>query len=72
MNSFEELFDRVKKYCVDSGGVQETAYNLWIKPIETKGFDGRQATLFFPTDFQKDIFLSNYEPLFKQAFKAIL
>ena len=69
--SFEDLFDSVKKYCVESGGVQETAYNLWIKPIETKGFDGKQVTLFFPTEFQKDTFLNNYETLFKQAFKAV-
>ena len=42
MNSFDELFDSVKKYCIESGGVQETAYNLWIKPIEAREFNGKE------------------------------
>ncbi|MCQ2464289.1 MAG: chromosomal replication initiator protein DnaA [Oscillospiraceae bacterium] len=66
--SFEELFEKVKKHCLDSGAVQETAYNLWIKPIETRGFDGKQVTLFLATEFQRDTFVSNYESMFRQAF----
>lgn len=72
MNSFDELFDSVKKYCIESGGVQETAYNLWIKPIEAREFNGKEAVLFVPSEFQKNVFTTNYEKLFKEAFKSIL
>ncbi len=69
--SFEEVFESVKKHCLDSGAVTETAYNLWIKPLETRGYDGKQVTLFFTTDFQKDIFVNNYEAMFRQAFSEV-
>ncbi|MBP0976633.1 MAG: chromosomal replication initiator protein DnaA [Oscillospiraceae bacterium] len=70
-NSFDELFEKVKKHCLDSGAVQETAYKLWIVPLEARDFDGKQVTLFFATDFQKNTFVSNYEATFKKAFLEV-
>ena len=44
----------------NSGAVQETAYKLWIVPLEARDFDGKQVTLFFATDFQKNTSSHSY------------
>ena len=58
-NSFDELFEKVKKHCLDSGAVQETAYKLWIVPLEARDFDGKQVTLFFAKLMNQDWTLKN-------------
>ena len=74
MNSFAEVFECVKQYCRNEGGVQDTAFGLWIKPLEPKYFDfeAKQAVFFITSEFQKNIFLTNYEKTFHDAFKSIL
>ena len=72
MNSFAEVFDVIKKYCLNEGQLVEAAYNLWIRPIEAKELDGNNAVLYVPSEFQKSVIQTNYEKLLKEAFKAVL
>lgn len=72
MNSFEEVFDCVKKYCLNSGKIIESAYNIWIDPITPVQLKGSKATLFVQSDFQKGIILQNFEGIIKEGFKNTL
>ena len=63
MNSFAEVFDVIKKYCLNEGQLVEAAYNLWIRPIEAKELDGNNAVLYVPSEFQKSVIQTNYEKL---------
>ncbi len=72
MNSFAEVFDAIKKYCLNEEQLVEAAYNLWIKPIEAKELNGNKAVLYVPSEFQKSVIQTNYEKLLKEAFKAVL
>ncbi|MCD7801115.1 MAG: chromosomal replication initiator protein DnaA [Ruminococcus sp.] len=72
MNSFEEVFDCVKKYCLTSGKIIESAYNIWIEPISAVELNGSKAILFVQSDFQKGIILQNFESILKDGFEATL
>lgn len=72
MNSFEEVFDCVKKYCLTSGKIIESAYNIWIDPISALQLDGSKAILFVQSDFQRSIILQNFENVIKEGFENTL
>lgn len=72
MNSFEDVFARVKEYCLTDGGLSEVAVKLWIGSLNPTHLSGSVAAFTVQSDFQRDIVLSNYENLLKQAFEAIL
>ena len=72
MESFEELFEMVKKYCTDKGDVSSIAIKTWIEPLEPIEFSGSKAVFFVQSEFQKATILSNYEWLLKEAFKNIV
>lgn len=72
LNSFEEVFDCVKQYCLASGKIIESAYNIWIEPISALQLDGSKAILFVQSDFQKGIILQNFEGIIKEGFKNTL
>lgn len=72
MNSFAEVFEAIKKYCLNEGQLGETAYTLWIKSIETKELSGNKAVLYVSSEFQKSVIQTNYEKLLHEAFRAVL
>lgn len=72
MNSFEDVFARVKEYCLTTGGLSDVAVNLWIATMNPINLSGSVAAFTVPSDFQRNIVLQNYEELLKQAFKDIL
>lgn len=72
MNSFEEVFECVKQYCLNSGKIIESAYNIWIDPISALQLDGGKAILFVQSEFQKSIILQNFESVIKEGFEKTL
>ncbi len=66
------MFDCVKKYCLTSGKIIESAYNIWIEPISAVELNGSKAILFVQSDFQKGIILQNFESILKDGFEATL
>ncbi|MBQ8687109.1 MAG: chromosomal replication initiator protein DnaA [Ruminococcus sp.] len=72
MNSFEDVFARVKEYCLKEGGLSEVAVNLWIGALNPLSLSGSIAAFTVQSDFQRNIVLQHYEELLKEAFQAIL
>ena len=72
MNSFAEVFECVKKYCIDVGDIGEVALKLWITALEPRALEGTTAKFFVPSSFQKGIIISNYQQLLQEAFRATL
>ena len=72
MNSFEEVYDAVKKYCIDSGKIGETAKNLWLDTLKPARLEGTDAVFYCTSDFQKSVVMSNYNDLLCEAFENIV
>lgn len=72
MNSFSDVFENVKKYCLNECQLVDAAYNLWIRPIMAKELNGNIAVLYIQSEFQKGVILANYGNILKEAFKAVL
>ncbi len=72
MNSFEEVFENVKNYCLENKTIPEIGVTTWINamsPVELKGND---AIFTVQTEFQKNIVFSNFINQLSEAFKNIL
>ena len=70
MDSFEDLFQLACQYCQQH--LSEVAYNLWIRDIEPKSFDGSVACLYVTSQFKKNILEEKYLPLLREAFAAVV
>ncbi|MBQ9899064.1 MAG: chromosomal replication initiator protein DnaA [Ruminococcus sp.] len=68
MNSFEEVFENVKKYCLEHNTIPEIGITTWIDPLKPVSYDGRDAVFTVVTDFQRTIALSNYKDALTDAF----
>ncbi len=70
MESFNEVFGAVKKYCEKE--MANVAYTLWIKDIEAVRFERSTAYLFVKTDFKRSIIMEKYLGLLVNAFESVL
>lgn len=70
MDSFQDLFQLACEYCQQH--LSEVAYNLWIRDIEPKNFDGSVACLYVTSQFKKNILEEKYLPLLREAFAAVV
>ena len=70
MDSFQDLFQLACQYCQQH--LSEVAYNLWIRDIEPRSFDGSVASLYVSSEFKKNILEEKYLPLLKEAFAAVM
>ena len=72
MNSFEEVFEKVKKYCLENDKIPEIGIKTWIDQMKPVSFTPTEAVFTIPTDFQKNIVVSKYVDILKDAFLQIL
>ncbi len=72
MDSFSDLFEVVKNYCREKGGVGDVAMKLWINTLEPVEFKNNTAVFMVQSEFQRSITLTNYEKLLLEAFKSTL
>ena len=72
MNSFTELFDSVKKYCLENKKVPNVAITTWLNPLTPVSFDGENAVFSVLTEFQQDIVMNKYAETLKEAFFEML
>ncbi len=72
MNSFEEVFENVKKYCLENNKIPEIGLKTWIDPLTPVRFDGSEAVFSVQTDFQKNIVMTTYETILSEAFYNVL
>lgn len=69
MENFEELWQTVLEYCKER--VNETAYDLWLSPIEIGNFEHGIAHLHFSNAFKKNTVIGQYNDLLTEAFNTI-
>ena len=72
MNSFDEVFEKVKSYCLENGKIPEIGIKTWIDPLVPVSFNGSDAIFTVPTDFQKNIVMRTYDNVLKDAFFNVL
>ncbi|MBR6242184.1 MAG: chromosomal replication initiator protein DnaA [Ruminococcus sp.] len=71
MNSFEEVFENVKKYCLRKN-IPAIAITTWIDQMKPVSFNGSEAVFTVQTDFQRDIVSNKYGDILEEAFLNIL
>ena len=72
MNSFEEVFGNVKKYCLENKQIPKIGIETWIDPMTPVSFNGTDAVFSVQTPFQKNIVMTTYEAVLKEAYVSIL
>ncbi|MBQ3885382.1 MAG: chromosomal replication initiator protein DnaA [Ruminococcus sp.] len=72
MNSFEEVFENVKKYCLDNEKIPEIGITTWIDQMKPVSFNSTEAVFSIQTDFQKNIVVTKYGDILKEAFLQVL
>jgi len=72
MNSFEEVFENVKKYCLENEKIPEIGITTWIDQMKPENFNGTDAVFSIQTDFQKNIVMTKYGEILKDAFYNVL
>lgn len=72
MDSFNDVFLEVLKYCHDYKTVSEPGYNRWIKILEPYKFENNTAYLFADSEFTKKTTESNYGKIIHEAFKEVM
>ena len=72
MESFNDAFQSVLKYCEADSSVSEIGYNRWIKILEPYKLENNTAFLLTDSEFTKKTPLDVYENLLKKAFLEVL
>lgn len=72
MNSFEEVFENVKNYCLENNKIPEIGVTTWINAMKPIGLKGSDAVFSVQTEFQKNIVFSNFEAALNEAFLNVL
>lgn len=72
MNSFEEVFSNVKKYCLENNKIPAIGIKTWIDPLTPVSFNGSDAIFSVGTDFQKNIVMTTYAGILGDAFLNVL
>lgn len=72
MNSFGEVFEMVKTYCLEVANVGDIAFKLWINPLEPVKLDDNVAYFTVKSSFQRNIITKNYEKILLAAFANTL
>lgn len=72
MNSFGEVFEMVKTYCLEVANVGDIAFKLWINPLEPVKLEDNVAYFTVKSSFQRNIITKNYEKILLAAFANTL
>lgn len=72
MNSFEEVFESVKNYCLENNKIPEIGVTTWINAMKPVDFNGSDAVFSVQTEFQKNIVFTNFESALSEAFMNVL
>jgi chromosomal replication initiator protein len=68
MESFKEVFEKVKKYCLEVEKIPAVSITTWIDQMNPVSFDGTDAVFLMKTDFQRDVVVNKYIGNLKNAF----
>lgn len=71
MESFEELFNHVKNYCVETEQCPPIAGQLWLDPLKPVKLEGSNAILSTDTVFQQETVINTYKEMLEDAFEKV-
>ena len=69
MDTFEELWQSVLDYCKQR--INETAFTLWLLPIEIGDFNNGKVVLKFSNSFKKNTVVGQYGEFVSDRFEAV-
>ncbi len=69
METFNDIWQGVLSYCRTK--INETAFNLWLSPIEILDFTNNKVQLHFSNAFRKNTVVGQYGNLLSEAFESI-
>ncbi len=72
MESFNDVFQSVLKYCESDPTISEIGYNKWIKILEPYKLENNTAFLLTDSEFTKKTTMDVYENVLKNAFLQVL
>lgn len=70
MDSYSDIWQAILHFF--KVRVSETAFNLWIKPLEFESFENSAVVIKVPNPMHKKIVKAQYEELFEDAFEYVL
>lgn len=70
MESYNDVFSAVKKYCEEK--MVAASYQLFIEPVELGRIEGDFAVLYAPNPWVRDIVEDRFSALLKEAFENVL
>ncbi len=69
MNSFSEVFEQVKRYCIDHALISDVAMKTWIDAMVPVGIEGNDAVFYVQTEFQQGVLLATYKTVLENALE---
>lgn len=72
MNSFDEVFQQVKRYIAEQGLISDVAVTTWIDTMTPVGLEGQNAVFQVETEFQLGIINSNYKAKLEKIFEEVM
>ncbi|MBQ9517161.1 MAG: chromosomal replication initiator protein DnaA [Eubacterium sp.] len=69
MENIQDLTKNVLMYCKER--TTDTAYKLWLEPIQISEFKDNTASIFFSNEFKKNTVVSQYNDLITEALEAV-
>ncbi len=70
MNSFSEVFEQVKQYCIANALISDVAMKTWINAMTPVGIEGNDAVFHVQTEFQQGVLLATYKKVLEDALEA--
>ena len=72
MNSFDEVFEQVKKYMAENNIITEVALTTWINTMIPVKLDGQDAIFQVDTEFQHGIIQAHYKEKIEKALEEVM
>lgn len=72
MNTFDEVFEQVKRYIVEHEIISDVAITTWINTMIPVRLDGQNAVFRVKTEFQQGIIQTNYKAKLEKAFEEVM
>ncbi len=72
MNSFDEVFAKVKRYCTEHELISDVAMKTWIDTMTPVGMEGNQAIFMVQTEFQQGVVLNHHKKVLETAMEQVM
>ena len=70
--SFEEVFEEVKKFCLENNRIPPNGMTTWIAPLQPVSLEDDKAYFKIQTAFQRNLVNETYGKILKEVLRNIL